>query len=49
MFLRQNQFGAALGGPVRKDKTFIFANYEGQRRAESPTYNSAVLNNIRSD
>jgi len=44
--LRQNQFGASLGGPVRKDRTFIFANYEGQRRAESPTYNSAVLNNI---
>jgi hypothetical protein len=44
--LRQNQFGGSLGGPVKKDKTFIFANYEGQRRAESPTYNSAVLNNI---
>jgi hypothetical protein len=44
--LRQNQFGASLGGPVRKDKTFVFANYEGQRRAESPTYNSAVLDNI---
>ena len=29
-----------------KDKTFIFGNYEAQRRAESPTYNSAVLNNI---
>jgi hypothetical protein len=44
--LRQNQFGASLGGPIRKDKTFVFANYEGQRRAESPTYNSAVLDNI---
>ena len=44
--LRQNQFGAAIGGPVRKDKTFIFANYEGQRRTESPTYNSVVLNNL---
>ena len=44
--LRQNQFGAAIGGPVRKDKTFFFANYEGQRRTESPTYNSVVLNNI---
>src|SRR6266403_1146196 len=44
--LRQNQFGAAIGGPIQKDKTFIFANYEGQRRTESPTYNSTVLTNI---
>ena len=27
--LRQNQFGAAIGGPIQKDKTFIFGNYEG--------------------
>jgi hypothetical protein len=44
--LRQNQFGGAIGGPIQKDKTFIFANYEGQRRTESPTYNSTVLSNI---
>ena len=44
--LRQNQFGVSMGGPIQKDKTFVFANYEAQRRAESPTYNSAVLNNI---
>src|SRR5580704_16735676 len=44
--LRQNQFGGAIGGPIRKDKTFVFANYEGQRRTESPTYNSTVLSNI---
>ncbi len=43
--LRQNQFGASMGGPIRKDKTFIFANYEGQRRGESPFYNSVVLAN----
>src|SRR6201988_142210 len=34
--LRQNQFGGAIGGPVKKDKTFVFGNYEGQRRGGSP-------------
>src|SRR2546426_4705531 len=44
--LRQNQFGGAIGGPITKDKTFLYANYEVQRRGESPFYNSAVLANI---
>ncbi len=45
--LRQNQFGAAIGGPIQKDQTFIFGNLELQRRGESPFYNSAVLQNIK--
>jgi hypothetical protein len=27
----RNQFGGAVGGPVKKNKTFVFANYEGLR------------------
>jgi hypothetical protein len=30
---RRNQFGAALGGPLKKDKWFLFGNYEGFRQA----------------
>ena len=28
---RQNQFGGTLGGPIRKDKTFLFGSYDGIR------------------
>lgn len=29
---QRNQFGASLGGPIRRNKTFLFANYEGYRQ-----------------
>jgi hypothetical protein len=45
--LRFNQFGATVGGPVRKEKSFYFLGYEGQRRAESPLYSAFILNSIQ--
>jgi hypothetical protein len=34
---RRNQFGVAAGAPIRRDKTFIFANYEGLQQALTNT------------
>jgi hypothetical protein len=31
---RRNQFGGSAGGPIIKDKTFIFGDYEGMRQAK---------------
>src|SRR5262249_34781406 len=31
---RRHQFGGVLGGPIKKDRTFFFAAYEGQRRGQ---------------
>src|SRR5712692_8967225 len=35
--LKQNQFGGSLGGPLRKDKTFLFGYYEGFRNRQGET------------
>ena len=39
---RQNQFGGSLGGPVRRNKTFFFLSYEGQRVRKSLTQTFSV-------
>ena len=39
---RVNDFGGVLGGPIRKDKTFFFFSYEGQRLRQPSTQQTAV-------
>ena len=43
--LRQNQFGGTIGGPIKKDKLFIFGSYEGTRQLNGVASqgNSSVL------
>jgi hypothetical protein len=40
--LRQNQFGAAVGGPIRRDKTFFFVDWQGTRVRTASVRSSSV-------
>jgi len=39
---RMNQYGANMGGPIRKNKTFFFGYWEGERIRQAQTYVSTV-------
>jgi hypothetical protein len=39
---RRNQFGGVLGGPLRRDRTFFFVDYQGQRQTIGRTVISTV-------
>jgi hypothetical protein len=40
--LHRNQYGATVGGPIRKDKDFFFFYYEGQRNSAGETQAAIV-------
>jgi hypothetical protein len=41
---RRHQFGASLGGPIRKNQTFFFANYEALRELKGETSGDVTPN-----
>jgi len=40
--LKQNQYGGTLGGPIRKNKTFVFGSWQGSRQNSGTTYVSTL-------
>jgi hypothetical protein len=41
--LHRNQFGATVGGPIKRDKTFFFFSYSGLRQTTSSFLNNAIV------
>lgn len=40
---KQNEFGATLGGPIRRDQTFFFASYEGRRTIQGISSDPVIV------
>jgi hypothetical protein len=40
---KQNQFGGTFGGPIKKDRTFFFASYEGRRIRQGISSDSILV------
>src|SRR5256714_3586436 len=40
---KQNQFGGTFGGPIKKDRTFFFASYEGRRVVQGITSDPVLV------
>lgn len=44
--MKQNQFGATLGGPILKDKFFFFGSYQGTRQINGLSSSSLATNSL---
>jgi hypothetical protein len=42
-FLNQNQLGASLGGPIKRDKLFFYFNFEAVRTRQQSEINATIL------
>lgn len=40
---KRNQFGGTVGGPIRRDRTFFFAAYQGWRERSAPATITSVV------
>jgi hypothetical protein len=43
--LKRNQFGGVIGGPIKRDKVFFFADIENMRQVQGIVFNDTLPNN----